>query len=142
MRPGHRKLLLGFLAACFFGQTALVYSDPTPTTPLSEEALGGARTWHANNCQSCHQIYGFGGFLGPDLTNVAARYPGTALDGWLTHVLAGTGQMPHFALDEGERAGLAAFLREVDTTGIGQARVGPGDSGGFAAGELPWWEYE
>ncbi len=115
---------MGLLVLCFVGQTYLVYSDPTPTRALSDEAVEGSRYWHRNNCQACHQIYGFGGFLGPDLTNVATRLPGPALAERLGPLLAeGAGQMPAFEASEGDLRALVAFFAELDRTGTGQARA-------------------
>jgi nitric oxide reductase subunit C len=107
------------LVLIFFLQTWLVYSDPTgrATPPLSPEAALGQRVWHDHNCQSCHQIYGFGGFLGPDLTNAHERLSEARLNSILT---VGAGQMPAFELDVEERQGIAAFLAEVHRTGRGQ----------------------
>ena len=71
--PTGKVWMLGILALCFVSQTYLVYADPTETRVLEGEELAGRRVWLANNCQACHQLYGFGGFLGPDLTNAASR---------------------------------------------------------------------
>jgi len=43
------------------------------TVSFSEKALQGQQLWQQNNCFSCHQIYGLGGYLGPDLTNVYSQ---------------------------------------------------------------------
>ena len=106
------------LVAAFGFQTWLVYADPTGRTArLSSEAVRGRALWHEHNCQSCHQIYGYGGFLGPDLTNAATHLTDARLSSILTE---GAGVMPAFHLDRDERAAIARFLAEVDTTGIGQ----------------------
>jgi nitric oxide reductase subunit C len=117
-----RTLLLGSLVAAFCGQTALVYLDDTASTfsTLSEEAVRGRRIWHQKNCQVCHQIHGFGGFLGPDLTNAASRLNRARLDSILT---VGSLQMPAFHLSAEEIDGVEAFLEVLDGTGIGQARA-------------------
>lgn len=121
MRVSQRKLLMGSLLSAFVLQTGLVYSDDTAyrNEPLSELALAGRATWHEHNCQACHQIYGFGGFLGPDLTNAMARLPRARLDSILT---VGSGQMPAFDFDAETIDGLEAYLRALDATGRGQAR--------------------
>ena len=73
-----RQGLMLALVCAFVAQTWLVYADPAgKRTPLSPLAARGRALWHRRNCQSCHQIYGFGGFLGPDLTN--AVLGGTSL---------------------------------------------------------------
>lgn len=116
-----RKLLMGCLVAAFAIQTTLVYSDETASTfeTLTEEAVRGRRLWHKHNCQSCHQIHGFGGFLGPDLTNAAQRLTDERLEEVLT---VGVAQMPAFHLNEDERLDIAMFLDELSVMGIGVPR--------------------
>jgi nitric oxide reductase subunit C len=120
---GLRKLLLGSLVTAFCGQTALVYFDQTAdaSPALSELAVRGRQIWHQRNCQVCHQIYGFGGFLGPDLTNAAPRLSRERMDQVLT---SGNAQMPAFHLAADEIDAIAAYLRELDRTGTGVARQG------------------
>lgn len=121
MQPGLRKALLTGLLASFAGQSALVYLDDTatPEMRLSEEGVSGRRLWHRFNCNVCHQIYGFGGFLGPDLTNAAPRLSRARLDEVLT---IGTAQMPAFHLDADQITAIETFLHELNDTGIGVAR--------------------
>ena len=61
-----RKRSMIGLVLIFFVQTWFVYTDPAGrrTPALSREATLGQKVWHDHNCQSCHQLYGFGGFLG------------------------------------------------------------------------------
>ncbi|MCR9245901.1 MAG: cytochrome c [bacterium] len=122
MHVGLRKTMMAALVAAFVGQTALVYADGTAdrTPPLSELALEGRRIWHANNCQACHQIYGFGGFLGPDLTNAGARMTTERLTEILTD---GNAQMPAFGMNEDQIAAIEQFLIELDKTGVGVPRA-------------------
>ena len=117
-----RKLLMGGLVAAFAVQTALVYTDDTASSfeILGEEALRGRQLWHEYNCQTCHQIHGFGGFLGPDLTNAAKRLTDERLQEVLT---VGTAQMPAFHFDEDQVLDLAAFLDELSVMGIGVPRA-------------------
>ena len=56
-----------------FGPSCSAYDTPVRTPPLDDLARAGRALWHDHNCQTCHQIYGFGGFLGPDVTNGAQR---------------------------------------------------------------------
>ena len=118
MRTSSRRLLMFSLVLAFCVQTWMVYADPAGrVTPLSAEAARGREIWHIENCQSCHQLYGFGGFLGPDLTNAAERLTAARLEAILT---VGAGQMPAFELGADERDAIAAFLTEVHATGVGQ----------------------
>lgn len=114
-----KAVLLGFLALAFVVQTGLVYTDAPGRVVLEGQALAGRKIWQRENCQVCHQMYGFGGFLGPDLTNVSARIQRSQLDELLT---AGRKQMPAFGLEPGEIESVWAFLQAMNETGIGQAR--------------------
>lgn len=108
--------MYALLVVAFGVQTCLVYFDPlhAHSEPLSASARLGLSIWRENNCQVCHQIHGFGGFLGPDLTNLVSRRP----DEDFTDVLVeGRRQMPAFGFDEGQREAIMAFLTEVDRTG-------------------------
>ncbi len=122
MNVPQRKLLMLGLVAAFLVQTTLVYTDDTAATmePLTGVALEGRHLWHANNCQTCHQLYGFGGFLGPDLTNVAGRADRARFDAILTD---GSLQMPAFHFSEGEIDALVAYFETLNKTGLGQAGV-------------------
>ena len=73
-----KKSLVAFLVVCFIVQTTLVYSDRREQ-PLSEAALRGRGLYHDEACQVCHQMYGQGGFLGPDLTNAGSRVDASRL---------------------------------------------------------------
>lgn len=131
MAPGSRRILLFSLVGIFLVQTLLIYLDPAgrSAAPLSEQAARGREVWHDYNCQSCHQIYGFGGFLGPDLTNVAGRLAGPdatveALEARLETVLTtGSERMPAFELEAQDRRALATFFLELAATGVGQVVV-------------------
>ena len=117
-----RKLLIFCLVAIFAVQTWLVYSDPAgKDAALSPLASAGQTVWRENNCQSCHQLFGFGGFLGPDLTNAIGALSTERLDSVLT---IGSGQMPAFELEPAERTALTAYLVEIAATGVSQPRLG------------------
>ena len=130
--PARKKLLLAVLVLCFGVQTGLVYSDAR-SEPLSEAASEGRALWQRHACQTCHQLYGQGGFLGPDLTNAASRVDSTRLVSLLT---VGSGQMPPLGFSDAESAAMAAFLREMDRPeiGRGELRLGtPGEGAGAPA---------
>jgi nitric oxide reductase subunit C len=115
---GWRVTAYGVVLAAFFVQGSLVWADVggPETAPLSASARAGQDLWRAGNCESCHQLYGMGGFLGPDLTNVARRRSTEEIDTMLSH---GRGLMPNFGLPASDRAALEAFFRELDRTGQG-----------------------
>ncbi len=115
----HKAWLLLILIACFLTQSALVYTDHTRPLALDPSARRGRVLWQQHNCQVCHQLYGFGGFLGPDLTNAAGRLTRGQL---AQQVVRGNDQMPAFALDDQQLDDLWAFLLAMNTSGQGQAR--------------------
>lgn len=84
---------------------------------LTEEAKEGKLLFQEYNCGACHQFYGLGGYMGPDLTNVISEkgkgelYAKAFLQG-------GTQKMPNFHLTEKEIAALIAYLKYVDKTGL------------------------
>ncbi len=110
---------MALLVVCFVFQTGLVYTDRKSSVLLDEQAVAGRQLWMQNNCQACHQLHGFGGFLGPDLTNAAARLD---RDLFGARLALGQGQMPAFEMDSGEVEALWSFLEAMDQTGVGQAR--------------------
>ncbi len=83
---------------------------------LSQKAIGGETLWLQNNCNSCHQIYGLGGYLGPDLTNVYSHrnYNDNYIKGML---VSGVQSMPQFRFSPQEQEALLQYLKEVDATG-------------------------
>ncbi|PCI09398.1 hypothetical protein COB72_06650 [bacterium] len=117
--PGLKGAFISILALAFVLQTYLVYTDSTQTTPLNHQQSAGRQVWLQNNCQACHQLYGFGGFLGPDLTNAAQRLNQSQLE---SQLVLGQGQMPAFDFDQDQTDSLWAFLVAMNQTGIGQAR--------------------
>jgi nitric oxide reductase subunit C len=124
MPESARKGLMGALLGCFAVQGALVYTDPPSGARLDGPALEGARVWQEHNCNVCHQVYGWGGFLGPDLTNVAGRLGKDGLRARLAEVTAdGSGQMPPIPLSDEDLDALVAWFADLDQTGAGQLRA-------------------
>lgn len=82
---------------------------------LSEKAVRGQNLWLKNNCNSCHQIYGLGGYLGPELTNIYSFKDENYLKAMLN---SGVKSMPLFNFDEAEQDELLQFFKEIDQTGL------------------------
>ncbi len=66
------------------------------------------------NCVSCHQFYGLGGYMGPDLTNVISNRGEMVARVFIT---SGTATMPNLGLTEDEVDAVVAYLGFVDQTG-------------------------
>ncbi|MDL5051480.1 cytochrome c [Oscillatoria amoena NRMC-F 0135] len=73
--------------------------------------------WQKHNCQSCHQLFGLGGYLGPDLTNCYST-PHKGPEYMNAILQSGIGIMPDFGLDSTERAEILEFLKQVDASGF------------------------
>lgn len=118
MRNPQQIILLSLLAS-FVLYSGYVYSigtEHTPGSQITEESRAGQLLFQEKNCIACHQFYGLGGYMGPDLTNVISddgKGPSLAR----TFLEYGTAKMPDFNLDETEIDSLIAFLEFVDGTG-------------------------
>ena len=139
---GWRSLALWVVVACFFGQAACVWLDigprPGSTVAMPPLARQGQALFRSHGCQSCHALYGMGGFLGPDLTNAARRVPSARFAQLLQQ---GAAPMPAYHFDAAARASLWAYLQAVDATGQGTPAPPAGDDGPlFAAGLQRWRE--
>lgn len=86
-----------------------------------KKASEGRLVLQKYNCQSCHQFYGLGGYLGPDLTNVYSKYNKNEK---LIKALmkGGFKQMPSFKLSENEENLLVEFLKSTDASGSSDPR--------------------
>lgn len=133
--PSFKKKLMIGLVTAFVVQTALVYGD-SREQPISEAAVRGRKLWHKNSCQVCHQIYGNGGFLGPDITNAASRVDEVRLTQLLT---VGSGQMPSFHMTDDQIQDVRAYLEALDRPdlGRGQLRLGREETS-----LLPWDRFD
>ncbi len=77
----------------------------------------GSHLFQKYNCTACHQLYGLGGFLGPELTTAYSDPARGEL--FMTAFLKGGGQrMPNFHFKDEEIRSLIQFLKYVDTTAI------------------------
>lgn len=110
-----------FIVCCFLTYSFWIYSVPyfKPNELTSSEqnlVSDGRLVLQKYNCHTCHQIYGLGGYLGPDLTNVYSRR--NQNEDYLKAIIhSGVRQMPAFKMSEVEMTSLLAFLKNLDATG-------------------------
>lgn len=86
-----------------------------------KKATAGKIVWQKNNCQNCHQLYGLGGYLGPDLTNVYSS-PTKGEKVIRALIKSGVKQMPKFSINEEGISSLIEFLKSVDASGKSDPR--------------------
>jgi nitric oxide reductase subunit C len=105
------------MTAIFIVYSAYVWTHGTAapqSIALTEQVQRGQHLYQAKNCTACHQFYGLGGYMGPDLTNVISNkgpaYAAAFLGG-------GTVRMPNFEFTQQEIDDLVSFLEFVDSMG-------------------------
>ena len=103
-------LLAAFLCYSFFLYSAL----PVKNYPVRKEADSGKLAWQKYNCNACHQVYGLGGYLGPDITNIYSAKGAVYIRAFLK---TGTAIMPDFHLSEKEINDLISFMKVIDASG-------------------------
>ena len=116
-----RRIIFWALIVLFVIHSLLVFTIGTNKDCgekfMTEDAQNGKLLFQKYNCTACHQLYGLGGYMGQDLTNVMSKqglgelYVRAFLQG-------GTQRMPNFHLSEEELKSLVAYLKYVDKTGI------------------------
>jgi nitric oxide reductase subunit C len=114
-----RRLILAVFIAAFVVYTAYVYTSGTETpadVALTGPVKNGLTLFQANNCIACHQFYGLGGYLGPDLTNVISA-PGKGAEYAKAILEDGTPGMPDFSFSAVEVDDLIQFLKFVNASG-------------------------
>lgn len=104
-------LLTAFLAY----STTLYLTETEQLQPPNDSAQKGKILWQQKNCVSCHQLYGLGGHLGPDLTNVFTKRSEAYITAFLE---SGTQVMPNYNLSQEEIEQFIAFFKYTNSTGV------------------------
>lgn len=107
-------VLVGLMVAFFSYSLLLYFQDYPESIPANKLSIEGKNIWQEKNCASCHQLYGLGGHLGPDLTNVSSKRHKEYIKSFLK---TGTKVMPNFNLSDSEIKALLAFFEYIDKTG-------------------------
>jgi len=116
----HKVIIAVILAIGFVCYTGYIYSAlPGRHKMVTAKEDAGKALWQKHNCTACHQIYGLGGFLGPDLTNVYSQKG----EGYIRAFLGnGNLTMPAYDLSEEEILAFLSYLKHVDESGISDPR--------------------
>jgi len=121
MRLNTKRWISTILISSFFIYSIVIYTTGTSVDKgkqlITEQSKQGRMLFQKKNCIACHQIYGLGGYMGPDLTNViSANGKGAVyVKAFLQN---GTVRMPNFHLTEKEKDEIVAFLTYTDKTGV------------------------
>ena len=108
-------LLISFVIYSFIIYTKGTESDVV----LSENELSlvkqGKQIYQQYNCMSCHQIYGLGGYLGPELTTAwSDKHRGEEFI--KAFLKSGGRRMPDFKFEPHQIDALTSYLKYVDST--------------------------
>ena len=111
----HKFIIAGILIVSFLSYSGYLYSHlPVKATAIKDDAGKGKAIWQQYNCSACHQVYGLGGYLGPDLTNVYSKRGPDYLQVFINN---GTAIMPNYHLTETETKELINYLKNIDASG-------------------------
>ncbi len=117
----YKLIVLIFLSISFLFYSFYLYKKlPHETENATALEMEGKMIWQKKNCTSCHQLYGLGGHLGPDLTNITQRRTTPQIEAFLKN---GINQMPNFNLSQHEMEALISFLTAVNKSGNGDPRT-------------------
>jgi nitric oxide reductase subunit C len=109
-----------FLFASYVLYSSVVYTKGTEnnlqlTNAEWKKVDHGKQLFQEYNCISCHQLYGLGGYLGPELTTAYSdKNRGEQL--MRIFLKAGGYRMPNFHLHDEEINDLISYLKYIDST--------------------------
>lgn len=116
MKLQHKRLIFFSLVFAYISYSVFVFTKGTETkSGMSPEAHAGKNIFQEKNCIACHQIYGLGGYMGPDLTNVISVKGEIYTRSFIEN---GTAKMPDFNLQDEEINSLIAYLTFIDSTTV------------------------
>ncbi|MDP6787844.1 MAG: cytochrome c [Rhodospirillales bacterium] len=125
MKTSPKRMILGSFCAAFAVYSAYVWTAATDIPqhrPPGDQVKAGLALFQEKNCIACHQLYGLGGHMGPDLTNVVSA-PDKGVDHAKAFIESGTSKMPNFNLGEKQVDALVQFLKFVDSSGTYPAKT-------------------
>ena len=112
-------VLVLFVAAYLIYSFTLYTSLPVKQCIVDKRAENGKLVWQKYNCNACHQLYGLGGYLGPDLTNVYSKRSEAFIKAFLKN---GTTAMPNFNINDYEMDCLLKYFNSIDNSGKSDPR--------------------
>ncbi|MCZ2460972.1 MAG: cytochrome c [Chitinophagales bacterium] len=117
-----KMVIFIILFVAYITYSAVVYTKGTKSNiqlPETEWAKvnRGKLLYQQYNCTSCHQLYGLGGYLGPELTTAYSDSlrGETYMRAFLKN---GGSRMPNFHLADTDIDALVSFLKYVDQTAV------------------------
>ena len=119
MTASNKQKILRSFCAAFAIYSVYVWTagtDIPQARPPGHQVKVGQALYQEMNCIACHQLYGLGGHMGPDLTNVVSAAD-KGVDYARAFIENGTSKMPDYNLSEAQVDALVQFLEFVDSSG-------------------------
>ncbi len=110
-------LFTTYVIYSFIVYTRGTESSILPAGKQAEQMIAGKNLFQKHNCISCHQLYGLGGYIGPELTS-AWSDPQRGELYMRAFLQAGGRTMPNFHFSKEEVDAIIQYLRYVDSTAI------------------------
>ena len=99
----------------YVSYSSWVYTKATSAAgTMNVQEQSGKKLWQKLNCTSCHQIFGLGGYLGPELTTVISD-PKRGEVYARAFLQNGGTRMPNFHFKTEEIDELIAYLKYIDS---------------------------
>lgn len=76
-------------------------------------AIRGKLVYQKYNCAACHQVFGLGGYLGPELSTTMSQL-GKSEDVMRAFLQYGTARMPQLHLNENEITDVIEYMKYID----------------------------
>ena len=122
MNSNSKRWIFGVLCAAYSICSLLVFTSEENISKgegfLTPEAKRGKLLFQKHNCTACHQFFGLGGYMGPDLTNVISSKGEIGAKYAAAMIKMGSQKMPNLHLTDDEVNCLVAFLSYVDKSEI------------------------
>ena len=117
--------VFGGLFISYVLYSLLVYTEGTENKiAVTPDVQQGKLLYQKYNCASCHQLYGLGGYLGPELTTAwSDPHRGEAF--MRTFLQGGGRRMPNFKFSEKEINAILRYLQYVDATAAKEKTQSP-----------------
>jgi nitric oxide reductase subunit C len=109
-----RAWIILFFVFISYSAYLYLYCDSGSIKPVEQDVVAGRNIWQQHNCQACHQLYGLGGYMGPDLTNTISKKGEKSAAIFIKY---GTGRMPDLHLSDSDVQNLIAYLTWIDKSG-------------------------
>ncbi len=115
---GGQGFFAAALALCILLVGVVVGSVLPARADVPANVVAGYQVWRDHGCESCHSLYGQGGFYAPDLTGIYAQRGADYLRAFMANPAAfhpGERVMPRFGLTVSALAADGSVIREGQT---------------------------